>query len=151
MLDANGNRHSLQRYTDAGKPVVVIFHLGFGCLHCAEQLLVFAPMVKDFKSAGIEMVVVSTDNQEHLKQSIDHYEAGKHPIPLIANAEWDVFQAYRAYDEPIRRRVDLLRTVTFASASPPTTDILPLKNENHGRPWRSRRIGEETHICHTWP
>ena len=77
LLDTDGNKHSLKHYTDAGKPVVVIFYLGFGCLHCAEQLQAFAPMMKDFNAAGIEMIAVSTDNHEDLKQSIDNYEDGK--------------------------------------------------------------------------
>jgi peroxiredoxin len=99
LLDADGQQHSLRQYTEAGKPVVVIFYLGFGCLHCAEQLQKFAPMMKDFNAVGVEMIAVSTDNREDLKRSIDNYDDGKLPIPLVANADLDVFKAYRAYDD----------------------------------------------------
>ncbi len=39
----------------AGKPVIVIFYLGFGCLHCMEQLQEFSPNAEKFRQAGIEL------------------------------------------------------------------------------------------------
>ncbi len=99
LLDADGHKHSLRQYTDAKKPVLVIFYLGYGCLHCAQQLQAFAPVMKDFNAAGIEMIAVSTDSHEDLKRSIDNYDEGKLPIPLVANSELDVFKLYRVYDD----------------------------------------------------
>lgn len=99
LLGSDGKPRSLKQYTQAGKPVVVIFYLGFGCLHCAEQLQKFAPLMKDFNEAGIEMIAVSSDDMSGLKQSIENYDKGELPIPLLANEELDVFKAYRAYDD----------------------------------------------------
>lgn len=82
-----------------GRPVVVIFYLGYGCLHCAEQLQKFAPKMQDYQDAGIDMVAISTDDLAGLKISVANYDKGELPIPLIANAELDVFQAYRCYDD----------------------------------------------------
>ncbi|MFP6613775.1 MAG: redoxin domain-containing protein [Pirellulales bacterium] len=96
---ADGKKRSLKQYTDAGKPVVVIFYLGFGCLHCAEQLQTFAPMMKQFNESGIELAAISTDDMSGLKESIENYDEGVLPIPLVADAELDVFKAYRAYDD----------------------------------------------------
>lgn len=45
--DAFGNQVSLDDY--AGRPVLVIFFLGFGCVHCVEQLVAFSPAYDDFE------------------------------------------------------------------------------------------------------
>jgi peroxiredoxin len=96
LKDAQGKEHSLKQYR--GKPVVVIFYLGFGCLHCVEQLKAFAPMTEEFKKAGVSLVAISTDDQEGLKQSIEGYDK-KFPFPLVSDAKLDVFKAYRSYDD----------------------------------------------------
>ncbi|HEV7281788.1 MAG TPA: Type 1 glutamine amidotransferase-like domain-containing protein [Pirellulaceae bacterium] len=81
-----------------GKPLLVIFYLGQGCLHCTEQLKAFAPKAHEFEEAGISLVAVSTDSEQDLKLSIDNYEGGV-PFPLLSNPELDVFKAYRAFDD----------------------------------------------------
>ena len=97
LKDAKDELHALLDYQ--GKPVIAIFYLGYGCLHCAEQLHAFAPKVEEFKKAGIELIGISTDDLPGLKISIANYDKGELPIPLVANPELDVFQAYRAYDD----------------------------------------------------
>jgi peroxiredoxin len=96
LRDTAGKSFSLAGYE--GKPVVVIFYLGYGCLHCAEQLKTFAPETEKYREAGIEIVAVSTDSEADLQQSIDNYEGGM-PFPLVSNEELDVFKAWRAYDD----------------------------------------------------
>ena len=96
LKDDQGKEHSLEQYR--GKPVVVIFYLGFGCLHCAEQLKAFAPLSEEFKKAGVSLIAISTDDQEGLKQSIEGYDK-KFPFPLVSDAKLDVFKAYRSYDD----------------------------------------------------
>lgn len=115
-LDALGPKHwrptaapewSLKNVTDEdvtlakfkGRPVVLIFFLGNGCLHCAEQLQAFAKVKKDFDDAGIDLVAVSTDDQAGLKQSIAAYGSEPLPIPLVADPTLAVFKRYRAYDD----------------------------------------------------
>jgi peroxiredoxin len=97
LTDAQGNTRSMKQFQ--GKPTLVIFYLGYQCLHCAEQLQAFAPMMKDFGDAGISIVAISTDDLEGLKKSIDNYEGGPLPIPLLTNSELDVFKLFRAYDD----------------------------------------------------
>jgi peroxiredoxin len=97
LKDADGKVHSLANYE--GKPVVVIFYLGFGCLHCAEQLHKFAPMTEEFRKAGIEVIAVSSDDEAGLKQSIEDYDKGKMPFPLVSNSDRSVFKQYRCYDD----------------------------------------------------
>ncbi|MBI2480706.1 MAG: redoxin domain-containing protein [Planctomycetia bacterium] len=97
LKDAKDELHALIDYK--GKPVIAIFYLGYGCLHCAEQLQAFAPKMEEFNKAGIELIAISTDDLPGLKISIANYDKGELPIPLVANPELDVFRAYRAYDD----------------------------------------------------
>jgi peroxiredoxin len=97
LKDVHGKLHSLQDYR--GKPVVVIFYLGYGCLHCAEQLQAFAPKAEKFRKAGYSLIAISTDGQQQLQKSHDNYKKGKFPFPLVSDSTLDVFKKYRAYDD----------------------------------------------------
>jgi len=111
LPNADGEFVGLNQYK--GKPVVVIFYLGHGCLHCAEQLTSFAPKTKDFLDAGISLVAISTDEVSQLKGKINGYEpdadlkkfldenplAGGFPFPLISDSDLEAFKAYRAFDD----------------------------------------------------
>jgi len=81
-----------------GKPVVVIFYLGFGCLHCAEQLQKFEPQAEKFREAGIEVVAISSDQQGELSKAFDNYD-GEFSFPIVADPELNTFRAYRCYDD----------------------------------------------------
>lgn len=99
LVDAENNPRSLSDYK--GRPVVVIFYLGGGCLHCAEQLQAFAPMAKEYEKAGISLIAISTDNKK------DHVEAWKafaeedaaFPFPLVSDEKLDVFRKWRVFDD----------------------------------------------------
>lgn len=96
------DRRSLGTKDMSGKPVVVLFYLGHGCVHCTEQLNKFAPLVKDYESAGISVVAVSTDSVEELSKSLSAVKsdgADKFPIPLVSDAGLGVFKQYHAYDD----------------------------------------------------
>lgn len=97
LKDHKGAEVSLAGYK--GRPVCIIFYLGYGCIHCAEQLHAFAPRAGDFQAVGLEVVAISSDNQEDLRKSLEAYDKGEFPFPLVANSELDVFKAYRAYDD----------------------------------------------------
>ncbi|MEZ6063473.1 MAG: redoxin domain-containing protein [Planctomycetaceae bacterium] len=81
-----------------GKPVVVIFYLGYGCLHCAEQLQKFHPETDKFREAGFELVAVSTDRQEDLSKAYENYDGG-FKFPLVADPDLTVFKKYRCFDD----------------------------------------------------
>jgi peroxiredoxin len=97
LLDASGSPHRLRDYH--GKPVVVIFYLGYGCLHCAEQIEAFAKVTEQFRDAGIEVIGISTDDLDGLKVSLEKYKGGAFPFPLVSNAKLEVFKTYRAFDD----------------------------------------------------
>lgn len=94
--DADGVvRHSKQYL---GRPHIVVLYLGFGCLHCAEQLRAFTPMVEKYKQAGIDVVGISTENQSSLVSGLKKYDAAM-PITLMANPELDIFKSFRCFDD----------------------------------------------------
>lgn len=82
----------------AGQPTLVIFYLGHGCLHCAEQLQAFGPRVPDFRDAGIDVIAISTDDLDGLNLSVKNY-GGDMPMELVADPELKVFKKFRAYDD----------------------------------------------------
>jgi peroxiredoxin len=96
--DAFGNEIALADYT--GRPVIVIFFLGFGCVHCVEQLVEFAPAYDQFLEADIEIVTIGTDSAEKLRDSFgdDPSDTG-YPFPVLADADMKHFRRYRAYDD----------------------------------------------------
>jgi peroxiredoxin len=78
--------------------VIVVFYLGYGCLHCAEQLQAIAKKHDDIRAAGFEVIAVSTDQQENLKRACENLEK-VFPFPLVADPEMAVFREYRCYDD----------------------------------------------------
>jgi len=98
LPDADGKLHSLAEYR--GRPVVVIFYLGYGCLHCAEQLQAFAPKTKEYSDAGISLVAVSTDSVDDLKKSQAKYKPeGTFPFPLLSDDSFAAFKLFRSFDD----------------------------------------------------
>ena len=80
------------------KPRVLIFYLGIGCLHCAEQLQKFQPAAEKFRDAGFDLVAISTDPQERLSKSREDYD-DEFAFQLFADPNHDVFRAYRCFDD----------------------------------------------------
>ena len=81
-----------------GQAHLLIFYLGHGCLHCAEQLHAFAPQVDEFEKAGVKMLAISTDEHEGLQESIKGF-SGEMPIRLATDAKFEVFKKFRAFDD----------------------------------------------------
>jgi len=83
-----------------GRPVVLVFYLGFGCLHCTEQLKAFAAAQSDFRAAGLEIVAISSDSPADLRKAQAELKATeKYPFPIVPNEDLSVFKKYRAYDD----------------------------------------------------
>jgi peroxiredoxin len=81
-----------------GKPYIMILYLGFGCLHCTEQLKTFSPKYKEFKDAGLELVGISTEDPQSLAEGLKQFD-GTMDIPLMANSDLDVFKSFRCFDD----------------------------------------------------
>ena len=96
LNNAAGKKVSLQDYR--GDPVLVIFYLGKGCVHCMEQLQAFSPQYEKYQAAGIEIVAISLDSEAGLRETYDG-KKNPFPFPLLSNESVDAFRAYRAYDD----------------------------------------------------
>ncbi len=81
-----------------GKPTIVFFYLGFGCLHCIEQLHAFSPRAADFRQQGIQLMAISSETIEKLQAGIANYEKAIN-IPLHSDAELLAFREFRCYDD----------------------------------------------------
>lgn len=83
-----------------GGPTLVVFYLGFGCLHCVEQLQAIAPMAAEFQAAGIRVVAVGTDTAAKAQASLSALAAkDRLPFPLLADPKLEAFKAWRCYDD----------------------------------------------------
>ncbi len=97
LSDGSGKTVSLSQYQ--GRPVVLIFYEGSGCLRCSRQLDSFARKAREFADGGISLVAIGTDTPDQLKESLAAYQDdGGFPFPLLSNANLDVFKAYRCVD-----------------------------------------------------
>jgi peroxiredoxin len=83
-----------------GRPVLVIFFLGFGCVHCVEQLKAFKPAAAAFEAAGIDIVSIGTDSIEQLNdsQAADTKHTA-YPFPILADPQWVEFRRWRSHDD----------------------------------------------------
>ncbi len=81
-----------------GRPRLLIFYLGFGCLHCVEQLHAFAPKLDEFRKMGIDVVAISSENTEQLNTGLKDFDKPM-AIPLLADPEHKVFKTFRCWDD----------------------------------------------------
>jgi peroxiredoxin/tetratricopeptide (TPR) repeat protein len=91
-----GKQVALRDYR--GRPVVVLFYLGNGCVHCIKQLKTFEPLASKFAAAGIAVVAVSADPPEELKKTFSKTGLSE-DLTLVSDQELKVFKAYRAFDD----------------------------------------------------
>ncbi len=99
LPDAEGHTVSSRDYV--GKPVIVVFYLGFGCLHCVEQLKALEPMADEFAAAGISLVAISTETAEQLTAALVKRAAteGAPKFPILIDPALATFRQYRAFDD----------------------------------------------------
>jgi peroxiredoxin/N-acetylneuraminic acid mutarotase len=97
LTDGTGKTVSSDQYK--GRPVVVIFYEGSGCLRCQDQLNNFAGRIREFGALGIDVVAIGTDTPEELESALAAYKKdGGFPFPLLSDAKLDVFKKYRCID-----------------------------------------------------
>jgi peroxiredoxin len=96
LKDSAGREHALAEYR--GSPLLLVFFLGGGCLHCKEQLQAFANKTRELSNEKLTLVAVSTDTEDGIKKSVADYSPAAFPFLMLADPELKVFQAYRAYD-----------------------------------------------------
>lgn len=94
--DSEGETRSTKQF--AKRPLVLILYLGFGCVHCAEQLKEFSPMAEQYRATGIDVAGISTETLSQLQTGLRKYD-GEIRMPLMANPEVDIFKAFRCFDD----------------------------------------------------
>ena len=99
LKSGNGKSLSLQQL--AGKPVILIFFVGIGCPFCVEQLKAFTPHVEKYAKQGIEIIAISSDDEELLQKRASHNKAEaipEFPFTLLSDPSLKTFKAYRCFD-----------------------------------------------------
>jgi peroxiredoxin len=97
---ADKGEHPFALADFAGKPVLVVFYLGSGCSSCIEQLNVFAPLVQQYRDAGISLVAISTEATGDLAKTLSKAkDKDGFTFPILADPELKAFKAYGAYDD----------------------------------------------------
>ncbi len=84
--------------TYSGRPRLVIFYLGFGCLHCIEQLHAFSPQLDKFRELGVDVVAISTETPKDLAEGIKNFDK-KLAIPLLSDGKHVAFKSFRCWDD----------------------------------------------------
>ena len=82
--------------------MIVVFYLGFGCLHCVEQLQVLEPMKQEFAAAGISLVAISSESADQLQTALAKRAetgAAAPTIPILVDPAFQAFRLYRAFDD----------------------------------------------------
>lgn len=80
------------------RPTLMIFYLGFGCLHCVEQLNAFSPRAQEILNQGIDLLAVSIDTPEQMADAIKNYDKPI-DIPLHTDPQMQAFKAMRCFDD----------------------------------------------------
>jgi len=97
-----GKRPGMMGAENFDGPTIVVFYLGFGCIHCVEQLNELRPRYKDFKAAGIEVVAIGTDPVDRVRASLlDAIEgdAPQTPFEILCDTQGKVFKQFHCWDE----------------------------------------------------
>lgn len=83
-----------------GRPYLMMFYLGSGCVHCIEQLNQFAPMAQRYREQGIELLAVSTDVFQSLPKTMDKVRSeGGFPFKIVSDSELRAFRDFGAFDD----------------------------------------------------
>jgi peroxiredoxin/tetratricopeptide (TPR) repeat protein len=97
LPSAAGGRFALA--AQRGKPTLVVFYLGFGCLHCVQQLEALSPKAKDFAAAGIQVVAVGNETLAKTQDNVAALGDKPFGFPLLADPELGAFKAWRCFDD----------------------------------------------------
>jgi putative heme-binding domain-containing protein len=82
----------------AGRPYILLLHLGNECLHCSEQLTAFANQRDIFRQHDTDIVAVSTDTTAGLIKSLADY-GDKFPLEnLVSDPSLTTFKQFGAFD-----------------------------------------------------
>lgn len=97
LTDAQGALRQLQEFR--GRPTVVTFFKGHGCLHCNEQLALLKRRHAEFERLGATVIAISSDAADVLAKAVKDAPT---PLTMVSDAAGKVFRAYGCFmDEPL--------------------------------------------------
>lgn len=92
----DGNQISLAEIkADADQFIALLFYRGYHCPVCKAQLKDFNRHYADFKTAGIDLYAISTDNWERANKVKEEWKIDQLPIaydfPLLMAEKWGLY------------------------------------------------------------
>ncbi len=94
LPDVNGIEQKLSEL-GRGRPVVVVFYLGYGCSHCVAQLLALDKDLHYFSELDADIVAISSDSPEHTAERYKEY--GEFHFPVLSDFDYEVSQKWGVY------------------------------------------------------
>jgi len=96
----NHGGHQLVPDGQGQRATLVVFYLGFGCLHCVEQLHALRPLTQEFAAAGVDIVAVGSDTVDRTRRAFqDLPEAERMPFPMLCDPGMQAFRKWRCFDD----------------------------------------------------
>lgn len=99
---SSGDNREVGSESFEGAPLLLIFHRGIECEHCAEQIRLISQHQKDFERLGIQIVAISPTlpQEEKLKSLVRKWEI---QFPVLKDPKMAVFEAFHSKrgDDPL--------------------------------------------------
>lgn len=110
LPDVNGLEQKLSEL-GKGRPVVVVFYLGYGCSHCVAQLLALDKDLHYFSELDADIVAISSDSPEHTAERYKEY--GEFHFPVLADVDYSVSQKWGVYQPETDEKPEFMYHGTF--------------------------------------
>ena len=107
-----------------GKPVMVIFYRGGWCPFCNRHLAELAAMEPDIRGLGMEIIAISPDSPEQLREGLGDYEPG---YTLLSDSDRSAARQFGiAFQVTDPERVSALVDRTGHTTTPDGNYIFPV-------------------------
>lgn len=110
LPDVNGLEQKLSEL-GKGRPVVVVFYLGYGCSHCVAQLLALDKDLHYFSELDADIVAISSDSSEHTAEKYKEY--GEFHFPVLADVDYAIAQKWGVYQPETDEKPEFMNHGTF--------------------------------------
>jgi peroxiredoxin Q/BCP len=110
LPDVQGVEQSLGSL-GGGRPVVVVFYLGYSCSHCVAQLLALDKDLHYFRELDARVVAISSDSPQHTAEKYQEY--GEFRFPVLADVDYSVSEQWGVYRPETAEQSEFLNHGTF--------------------------------------
>ncbi|MCB9876051.1 MAG: redoxin domain-containing protein [Planctomycetes bacterium] len=82
------------------RATLVVFYLGFGCLHCVEQLHLLRPKAAEFAALGVDVVAIGSDDVATTRKAFADLAADERmPFPMLCDPTLATFKKWHCFDD----------------------------------------------------